>query len=368
MNRKKRILCLIAALSALAALAFAIAFFSIGDSLDSQKAARRWQGKNETSFAQVTAFFPIGSEKDAETLPGFRRSFEGKFRDAGLETPENGRLWNDAWSAKCQVTLSGSRGSATASALAVGGDFFFFHPLRLRSGDYISSDDLMQDRVVLDEELAWKLFGGMDLAGLNVTIDGKPYLIAGVVAREDDGASRRAYSDGAGLFMAYETAVKDERVPGVSCYELVIANPVSHFGRNLLAEAMDGGGTNPIVENSSRFSIGAIFGVLGDLTARSMDTYGVVYPYWENAARMNESRMAICLFFFLLFALLPFVCLCVFGFKLLKKGGAALKAAAIRTKDGISDRIYYRRTEGRHKTPPPAGKKAEKEKEPAMRA
>ena len=355
MKGKKRILILVASLLALGAVCFAVAFVRIGGSLESQQAARRWKGTSEGRFAQVSAFFPIGSERDAESFRSFRSGFDAKFRDAGLETPENGSLWNDAWSAKCTVTVAGSRGSSSASALAVGGDYFFFHPLRLRSGNYISGDDLMQDRVVLDEELAWKLFGGMDLAGLTVTIDGKPYLIAGVVAREKDGASQRAYSDGPGLFMSYETAVKDGRVPGVSCYELVMADPVSGFAKNLVSEAMGGGGTNPVVENSSRFSVGAVFGVLGDLAARSMDTYGVVYPYWENAARLNESRMAVCLFFCMLLALFPFGCLCVVGRGLLKRGWKALKTAAVRARDGVSDRIYYGRAEKQ--------RRSEKEKE-----
>ena len=35
--------------------------------------------------------------------------------------------------------------------------------------------------VVLDEELAWRLYGSADLAGLSVTINKIPYVIAGVV-------------------------------------------------------------------------------------------------------------------------------------------------------------------------------------------
>jgi hypothetical protein len=38
----------------------------------------------------------------------------------------------------------------------------------------------MHDRVVLDEEMAWKLFGAKDVSGLQVTIAGSPYLVAGV--------------------------------------------------------------------------------------------------------------------------------------------------------------------------------------------
>ncbi len=38
-----------------------------------------------------------------------------------------------------------------------------------------------------------------------------------------------------------------------------------------------------------------IFKVVGDFGKRSMNTEGVVYPYWENAARLLEDYMALTL-------------------------------------------------------------------------
>ena len=54
--------------------------------------------------------------------------------------------------------------------LAVGGQFFEFHPLRLLSGSYIAEGDLSPDRVLLDRELAWELFGGTELTGMSVEV------------------------------------------------------------------------------------------------------------------------------------------------------------------------------------------------------
>lgn len=61
----------------------------------------------------------------------------------------------------------------------MGGNFFDFHPIRLLSGNYISPDDLMKDRVLLDEDTAWLLFGGTQLEGLSFKIDGVPFVVAG---------------------------------------------------------------------------------------------------------------------------------------------------------------------------------------------
>ena len=65
-------------------------------------------------------------------------------------------------SGTARFSVTGDHGAAEVKAIGVGGNFFHFHPLRLRSGSYIAEDDFMLDRVVLDETLAWQLFGGFD--------------------------------------------------------------------------------------------------------------------------------------------------------------------------------------------------------------
>ena len=115
--------------------------------------------------------------------------------EQSLEAPENGSLYIDAYSTSATVTVSsdssGSGGSAQVEAVAVGGEFFYFHPLQLRSGAYISSDDLMDDLVVLMRRLAWRLFGGVELEGMTITLNGKPFVVAGVVSRENDFATKK---------------------------------------------------------------------------------------------------------------------------------------------------------------------------------
>jgi len=97
-----------------------------------------------------------------------------------------------------------TRARARFSVIAVGGNFFDFHPIRLLSGNYITPDDLMQDRVLLDEETAWLLFGGTELSGMSFKINGVPFVVAGVIQREQDFASEKAYSSGMGIYMSYD--------------------------------------------------------------------------------------------------------------------------------------------------------------------
>jgi hypothetical protein len=198
----------------------------------------------------------------------------------------------------------------------------------------------MQDRVVLDKELAWKIFGGFDLAGKTVTIDGSEFIVAGVVERESDSASQTAYTDGAGMFMSYETAKKLGSVSGISCYELVVADPVEDFGKTIVTESMSSDGKFPVVENSKRFTVSAIFSVLGSFNERAMGTSGVLYPYWENAARLTENRMAVCLLCLIILAAMPVIFICIALIILLRRGMTAGKARLISEKDKIESRRY----------------------------
>ncbi len=343
-KRKKTILLVIGAVLTAAALTLGIIMSNLSSSLESQKTVERWQGESETRFAQVSCFFPVGKELDAGTLQDFHSTIEDKIKEAGLEEPENGRLWTEGYSAKCTVNVSGSRGSSSAAAYAVGGDYFVFHPLKLKSGSYISGSDLMQDRVVLDEELAWKLFGGCDLAGMYVEIGGSRYLVAGVVEREDDSASVKAYNDGPGLYMSYDAALENEYISGISCYELVMANPMTGFAKTAVSEFMSSDGQFPVIENSSRFSIGSIFSVLRHFNERAIGADGVLYPYWENAARLTENKAALCLLGIIAACLFPVGGACVLLFIYLRRLGGYAKNKVIQKKDRAESRRYSRKT------------------------
>ena len=317
-----------------------IAFSVLGRFLASQQTAARFAGGSEERFEQVSVFFPVGREADEAGLYAFRGTLEKKLTEASIEAPENGSLYRDAYSAPGELSIKGPRGVATAPVLGVGGDFFLFHPLRLLSGGYITDGDLMHDRVVLDEELAWKLFGGSDVAGLTVTIAEKPYLVAGVVRREEDFADRRAYADGAGFFMAYDALLGTLDGPGIGSYELVCASPVTGFAGDIAAEGFPDAVT---VENSRRFKAESIFKVVGDFGKRSMNTAGVVFPYWENAARLLEDYLALLLLLSLLFGLLPAVCVgavLVTGLRRLAQRGRAAMPAL---RDRLEERAWKRR-------------------------
>jgi len=317
--------CGVLALLAVVCLAL---FWRVCTALPTLNAASTWAGESGQPFAQIACYLPNEKLLQEEDIFSFRQKLDAKLTEAAMEAPEQGALYTDAYSGKATLTVNGERGNAEVKVIGVGGDFFRFHPLYLRSGSYLAETDLMKDRVLLDEELAWKLFGGMDLTGLTVTINGAEYYVAGVVSREDDRYSSLAYTDGAGMFMSFSALKACREEVGINCYEAVLPNPISAFAANTLREIFplqDG----ILVENSSRYSLGNLLTVMGDFGKRSMGINGIIYPYWENAVRLTEDYAALLLLLTLLFAALPAAALCVVIFRLLRtalhKGGKWLK-------------------------------------------
>ena len=111
------------------AIVFAVKLHHVTHLLITQSAAEVWKGQSTENFVQVSAFQPVNqpiTETDVET---FHQTLQQKFVDASLEAPENGSLYQDAWSTTARdITVSTASVSYTAKTIGVGGDFFLFHP------------------------------------------------------------------------------------------------------------------------------------------------------------------------------------------------------------------------------------------------
>jgi len=319
-NRKKdRIIVLVVcALFFIAAAACAFQAHRLSRMLDSQYAAQRWQGDGTLAFSQISCFMPADAKLQVSDINSFRTAMVNRFAEASIDI-SSGIPFIDCWSCEGSAKVYGAY-SGTADIIACGGNFFTFHPLKLVSGNYFSGDDLMQDNVLLDEDLAWLLFGGNDLEGQFVYIYNTPFRVSGVVAREGDQATDKAYQGGMGLFMSYQTYYdlnngstsgtdgdweNSEAVSnvGITCYEVCLPNPVDGFARGIVQDAFPIG-RGEIVENTGRFHLKNIVSILRDFSMRSIHS-GVEYSYWENAARYAENKVAILLVAAFLLCLLP---------------------------------------------------------------
>ncbi len=325
-----------------------VVFGVLSRKLLSVDAAHRWRNGNEMRFAQIGCFMPVDAPKSEEEIFQFRGTLDQKMVDASLEAPVNGSLYSDAYSGEAKLTVNGENGSTEVKAVGVGGNFFLFHPLQLLSGSYIYESDLMQDRVILDETVAWQLFGGSNVAGQTVSIQGESYYVAGVIRRESDFASIEAYGDGAGIFLSY-SALQKLTQAGISCYEIVLPDMISGFGLSLVKENFSVG-TSDVVQNTGRFSVSGLLRVIGDFGSRSMRNNGVIYPYWENAVRMIEDYLALLLILMIVFAICPVVSGIVLVIRMTIRGyriaARNIPKAAISVRERAREKRYAKRGEG----------------------
>ena len=325
--KRKIIIVVINALFLIAFLVCQLISASIIMPLHSQQAAKAWSGQSGERFAQLSVFFPETHSFSTETIKSVHMSLNIALLAASLESGQGRTLYADAWSGYGNVSIIGDRGTTDAAVIGVGGDFFLFHPLQLRNGSYLSPDDVMKDRVVLDEDLAWRLFGSIHLSGMEVLINGKPFIVAGVVSRESDFASRKVYDGGAGLFIPFETLNEmmngEARIVG---YEIVMPDPITGFAEKIINDIFPES-SNHVIQNTSRFSFGNLFSMIysfeeSSLTfgERSIRTDTVSFPYWENAARYAEDWLILLLVLSIVLMIYPTICAIVYSVILIRFG------------------------------------------------
>lgn len=266
-------------------------------SLPDQQMVSRWSD-GDMPYAQISVYFEDQSALMTDNIFMTRVNIEKKLTENSL-SPEkdNARLWADAFStAQKKITVEIGMASSEAELIATGGDFFLFHPQELLYGSYYSDDDVMHDRVVIDNVLAWRLYGASDIAGKPVIINGKYFFIAGVFRQSDNSDMEKVYGDRPRIFMSYQGYELLGETPRFSSYEVCLPSPVTGAGAQMVKEAMSlNDETSLFIENSSRYELKKRFSIIGSFGMRSVVDRPVVYPYWENAARISEDKSALLL-------------------------------------------------------------------------
>lgn len=176
---------------------------------EDQREAARWG--SEITCAQASAFLPAENALKQEDV----RELEYKInttlaQDSIKLTNESpgARLWQDCYSGVGNMTLAAGKKTVDVEAVGTGGAFFTFHPMRLSAGSYYSSDSLMKDEILLDEETAWKLFGAFDVEGRTVQVQDLHLRIAGVYKKEEGKLYDKAGLAEYVVFVQYKTLLQ----------------------------------------------------------------------------------------------------------------------------------------------------------------
>ena len=253
----------------------------------------------EGGYAQIGCYFADQVTVEPERYKEFTYRMESALTTNAIEADADGkgRLFLDCYSCDGSVTIVHEKKVAEAKAIGTGGDFFYLHPVELKSGMYYMADALMQDQILIDETLAWQLFGGSDIAGQTVQIGGTSFRISGVVKTADGRMREAAGADGALVYLP-ASALKEygklrHDLDRMSSYELILPDPVSGFAEKLVRDTLGfDADSMEVVDQTKRFRTFPLLSVWKDFGTRSMTGNAISYPYWENLARGTEDVLA----------------------------------------------------------------------------
>ena len=314
--------------------------------------AERWS--TEHRMAQVSLYFTEDQMVEADGIKRLEYNIEKKLNDAGVtvetyldidpeelaskqkivetikiedmgneeepveKVPTISDLYASCYSAQGIVSLTfEDRTAENVNAIGVGGDFFIIHPLTLVNGTYFSDDNLMRDGIVIDEDMAWQLFGSSNIVGEMVTIGGVPHYITGVIHKDRGRIRKAAGLNDSYVYLSYDSLARYGDIlsgktstqevseegdtmltGGINCYEAIMPNPVDGIAAKIVKESA---GVDDryisVIDNTDRFSFFSIIRVIRDFGTRSMWGKPIFYPYWENTARGWEDVLALIMFF-----------------------------------------------------------------------
>lgn len=257
-----------------------------------QQGAARWQGDGTLRYDQVSVFRSAAEGLNAQKIEAAGTSIETELNKAG--SPNASYLI--AYGAETTIQATSQNGRSDAALMLVGGDFFRIHGFTFLAGTGFLPDDVMQDRVVLDELAAWQLFSSDNCVGLSMTMNGREYYVAGVVAIETDDASAACYGDKPRIYASYTgwpVAEGDAALPVTFC-EGILPEPVDEFALATFATAI-GVDKDEVVDNTDRFTVPALWSNLRGLHMQGILSNAVVYPWWESAARLAANRRSLLL-------------------------------------------------------------------------
>lgn len=261
------------------------------ETLTPQLSAARWETE-EKPYAMASVFLEPVEAIAGHDIGAIYLRVENALTAAGV--PSDRYPWFYAASYETEATLGCGASHTDVLLTAVDGEFFRMHPLPLRSGWYIHPDDLMHDRIVLDRKAAWDLFYSDNVAGQYVELSGVTLQVAAVVDIEPGALNELAAGDTRRAWVLSDCPALGDGEPRYTCLEMVMPQPVKQFAtgtlRAALGDALDE--STPVTDNSARFSLPNRWKILRSLRLRGIQDTAIAYPYWENAARLAENRLA----------------------------------------------------------------------------
>lgn len=290
---KKRVLVFGVLMAVFLALAFSLgaARRSVTAGYDRDFAADRFRGTNTNKYTQLSLYCTEQDYLTPDGMMAIKNSIESGLTAESLPTAGNYLL---CASVEKDVTIARDQNTVNAIATVYFGDYFGLHPEIPQTGGYLDESDATTEFCVIDDFAAWRLFGSVDVCGMDLEINGKFYTISAVLT-----ADRSTYSEYYGItprvYILYNSAAMRNQNLTFTSLEAVLPDPITDFGRDLFTSATSAYGEEVVV-NHERFTPLCLWEKIKGMTALGVMT-GASYPYYENVSRIMETKCAMLLTF-----------------------------------------------------------------------
>ena len=256
----------------------------LNDRVQSFDMSGQWAADRE--YHHVSGYFSSYREITTSSIEQIRMQLTKTLKQNRIIAEESeSHIWGDAYSTSCTLTVSGSYGTVQATVVGVGGDFFWFHPMKWSCGNAFLPDSAGKN-IVLTKSCAWALLGGVDVAGLTVEIGKNTYQISGVAEDDTDLFAADAGADEYTVYMPYALLQEENPEIVITQYEIVYPELVSGYAEKQMRQAAERFGKDTvIVDQTNRHLPGSRWKMILTLDQQVMKTDNVQFPAWENEAR-----------------------------------------------------------------------------------
>lgn len=254
-------------------------------------AAENFRGRSNDRYVQLAVYLNDEDYLTPDGMMQIKNTLESKLVENGI-VQTSGYLLSG--SAEKAATLSRDTLSIDVISTVYFGDWFGLHPHIPIFGGYVDESAATTDFCVIDDLAAWRIFGSTDVCGMDVKINEKLYTISAVLAA-DRGTYAEYYGEKPRVYILYNSAaMRDERITFTSL-EAVLPEPVEGAAYSMLKEAV-ASYSDEIYTVTDRFSPRELFENIKEFSSLGV-MEGKSFPYYENVARIMETKCASILVF-----------------------------------------------------------------------
>lgn len=266
-------------------------------------AAEVFRGTSETRYVQLSLYPSAEKHLTPDGMMAVKNALEAALTEDGI-APNGGYLLCGS----CETSVTLSRESAMADGMtsvnttdAVAtvyfGDWFGLHPTLPIAGGLPDIDAEGFGYCAIDEYAAARLFGAVNVCGLDITVNGMMYTVAAVLPA-DRGTYGDYYGEAPRIYLRYNSPAMLHAQMTFTSLEAVLPSMTTGRARSIFTDAVGSyfADETEIVENTGRYTLQRLYAKIKGLTQLAV-AEGDSVPYYENVSRIRETKCAMLLVF-----------------------------------------------------------------------